>query len=614
MGGDFNNVLSMNYKYISIPSDNSFDRSTPIYGVKVDFDGAGGAFSEDYFAYNFDLAAPASSSNFYQRDDEGGNFVIKVWSQNVKNNNNSAEVKDNNDVCTFFEGDTQVSSVFNSVGTNIYEISFCQPLYLRNIGYFNSTIDESRARGRIELLVEDPSTIYATPSKTVLAATGETITIDIETENAWTATEPVFFTLSQTAGTGNATITLTAPANTGATYRSGTVVVTDSATGDYVIVTIRQKYPTNGQPVYLGGNDVTELYLGGNAVSEAYLGDVLVFSSGPFVGLKMSPKTMKFMDKAISTGDTFELSVKSSENWTLTTDADWFTLSPTTGLGTSEKTIITLTVTSKPSAETTNTITCTSANYSASTSTLYKIGYGIPANEIWYATTDNSIITSINNWRVYDKSNVQMDRYDVDYTTYGKWVFPRDIGYVAGDPNQTTNGWLNLTELGLPEMDPSMCIGTNDFGLRYINQPLTAWTRVYGDYEYINDEETMAWGSDGCGGIISRGNSGTLTIPEGVKALGPYGLNRSKWEHIIFPTTFVGGVSSYNDGNAGGQYCFENMSDLQSVKYQTLAAPPMYNNCWNYIRQSGIVYYPDGGTGYGPYHRPDYFTFQTYTP
>jgi hypothetical protein len=308
------------------------------------------------------------------------------------------------------------------------------------------------------------------------------------------------------------------------------------------------------------------------------------------------------------------LSVKSSEDWSLTTDADWFTLSPTTGLGTGNKEVITLTVTSIPSAETINTITCTSANYSASTSTVLNMTYGIPANEIWYATTDQSRITSINNWRVYDKSNVQMNRSDVDYTTYGKWVFPRDIGYVAGDPNQTTNGWLNLTELGLPEMEPSMCIGANDFGFRYINQPLTAWTRVYGDYEYINDEETMAWGSDGCGNITARGNSGTLTIPEGVKALGAYGLNYSKWEHIIFPTTFVGGVSSYNDGNALGQYCCENMSNLQSVKYQTLVAPSVYANCWNYIRQSGTVYYPEGGTGYGAYHKPNNFTFQTYTP
>lgn len=370
----------------------------------------------------------------------------------------------------------------------------------------------------------------------------------------------------------------------------------------------------NAKDMNLGNDEIFECYIGSEAISEAYLGEDLVFSSGPFVGLKMSPKTMKFMDKAINTGDTFNLSIKSSEDWTLTTDADWFTLSPTTGLGTGEKTIITLTVTSKPSAETTNTITCTSANYSASTSTLCKIGYGIPANEIWYATSNGSRITSLNRWKVYDKSGNQMGNSKVNFNTYGKMVFQNDIGYVAGDPNDTNNGWLYLTELGLPEMEPSMCIGTNDFGFRYVNAAMTAWTRVYGDYEYINDEETMAWGSDGCGCIISRGNSGTLTIPEGVKALGAYCLNKSNWEHIIFPTTLVGGNSSYGDGNAVGQYCFEDMTSLQTVKYQTLAAPPMFGNCWSRINQSGIVYYPDGGTGYRDYHKPNNFTYQTYTP
>lgn len=369
----------------------------------------------------------------------------------------------------------------------------------------------------------------------------------------------------------------------------------------------------NAKDMNLGNDEIFECYIGSEAISEAYLGEDLVFSTGPFVGLKMFPKTMKFMDKAINTGDTFNLSVKSSEDWTLTTDADWFTLSPTTGLGTGEKTIITLTVTSKPSAETTNTITCTSANYSASTSTLYKIGYGIPANEIWYATSNESRIISLNRWKVYDKSGNQMGNSNVDFSTYGKMVFQNDIGYVAGDPNGTNNGWLYLTELGLPEMEPSMCIGTNDFGFRYVNAAMTAWTRVYGDYEYINDEETMAWGSDGCGCIISRGNSGTLTIPEGVKAVGAYCLNKSNWEHIIFPTSFTG-YTGYGDGMAGGQYCCENMANLQTVKYQTLAAPPMYGNCWNYITQSGIVYYPDGGTGYGANHKPKNFTLQTYTP
>lgn len=484
------------------------------------------------------------------------------------------------------------------------------------IGFFDNvsqTFRENLGTGT-PVAGPDTSSIAVTASKSSLAYTGETISIDITCENAWTVTGNTFLTLSSTGDTGSTTITATAPSYTGATARIDVLTFTDTTTGDEMAVSIKQKKYSSGQPLYLGGDEITEIYLGEDSISEAYLGDVLVFSTGPFVGLRLSPKDMVFKNRSINTGDTFNLSVKSSEDWSLTTDADWFTLSPTTGLGTSEKTIITLTVTSKPSAETTNTITCTSANYSASTSTLFKMGYGIPANEIWYATSNGNRIASLNSWRVYDKSGNQMGNASVDLTTYGKMVFSNDIGYVAGDPYQVNNGWSNLTELGLPEMEPSMCTGTNDFGFRYIAQPLTAWTRVYGDYEYINDEETMAWGSDGCGSIISRGNSGTLTIPEGVKALGAYAINHSKWEHIILPTTFVGGVSSYNAGAAGGQHCFENMANLQTVKYQTLVAPPMYSNCWTFISQSGIVYCPAGGTGYGDYHRPINFTFQTYTP
>ena len=206
------------------------------------------------------------------------------------------------------------------------------------------------------------SSISVSASKNVLAATGETITLDIECQNAWTATEPVHFTLSQTAGTGNATITLTAPANTGATNISGTVGVTDSVTGDYDGVTIRQKHPTNGQPLYLGADEINEIYLGADAITEAYLGDVLVFSSGPFVGLKITPSTISFNSASL----TGEVKVKSSEAWTMTLPS-WLTASVITG-GTGE-TIVTLTASAQTA--TGGTISVTSANYSASTSAVY---------------------------------------------------------------------------------------------------------------------------------------------------------------------------------------------------------------------------------------------------
>ena len=456
------------------------------------------------------------------------------------------------------------------------------------------------------------SSISVTASKSSLAATGETISIEVSCENAWTVTGNTFLTLSSTGDTGSTTITATAPSYTGATDRTDTLTFTDSVTGDEVEISIKQKKYSAGQPVYLGANEVGEIYLGENAISEAYLGDVQVFSSGPFQGLKMSPKDLKFMNVRTSTGDTVSLFIKSSENWTLSTDADWFTLSPSTGLGNSQKTEVTLTVTSIPTAETTNTISCTTANYSASTSVLFKMGYGIPANEIWYATYNSQPITSISRWKVYDKNNVQMQENTVDYSTYGKWVFPRDIGYVAGDPYYVNSGNLNnLTELGLPEMDSSMCISSNDFGWRYINVEMPYWTRVYGDYPYIDEDEKMAWGSDGGGTIISRGNTGTLNIPEGIKYIGAYGLTKSKYTDIILPISLTG-ITGFENDYALGYACLEYCRNLQSIKYQTSAAPKVYNNLWNGVTNNGTAYLPTGATGYSNNHKPNNFTFVEY--
>lgn len=360
----------------------------------------------------------------------------------------------------------------------------------------------------------------------------------------------------------------------------------------------------------LGNDEILECYIGSDAITEAYLGEDLVFSSGPFQGLKLSPKELKFRNTTIATGDTKSFYVKSSEDWTISTDADWFTLSPASGIGNSQKTEVTLTVISIPSAETTNTVTCTSANYSASAGTLYKVGYGIPENEIWYATNDNSSITTINRWKVYDKNGVQMT--SADFSTYGKMVFPRAIGYVAGDPYISSYNWDKLTEIGFPEMEPSLCTGANDFGMRYFPARLQYWTRIYGDYPYISADETHMWGSDGTGGAYVRGKTGTLTIAEGVKTLGPYALNYASFESVIFPTTFTG-MTGYNDGYAISQYAMEDMSSLTSIKYQTPALPRIQSgNAFSRINSPGKVLYPCGGTGYEGNFKPINFTWEAY--
>ena len=127
------------------------------------------------------------------------------------------------------------------------------------------------------------SSISASPEKTMLVAAGETIDIEVECENAWTVTQSTdgFLTLSANGGTGGMVITATAPAYSGNTDRQTTLTFTDTTTSNEAVIDIRQKGVSAGQPVYLGGDEVTELYLGGDVVTEAYLGEDLVFSSGP---------------------------------------------------------------------------------------------------------------------------------------------------------------------------------------------------------------------------------------------------------------------------------------------------------------------------------------------
>ena len=218
------------------------------------------------------------------------------------------------------------------------------------------------------------SSIVAIASKTNLANTGETITIEVSTENAWTVTGNTWLTLSSTGDTGGTTITATAPSYSGVTNRTNTLTFTDSVTGDYSDVTISQKKYSVGQPLYLGGDAVGECYVGSDAVIEAYLGENLVFSTGPFQGLKISPKSFTFTDNTL----TASLKIKSSEDWTITTLPSW--LSASSVSGTSGETIITLTATSQ-SAATTDSIVVSTFNFTASASAEFSVG--IPVLNIY---------------------------------------------------------------------------------------------------------------------------------------------------------------------------------------------------------------------------------------
>lgn len=249
-----------------------------------------------------------------------------------------------------------------------------------SIGFYDTISQTFKANLGTGTPVAGPSlsSIIATASKTSLAATGETINISVSCENAWTSTQTgEWLTLSSTGDTGGTTITATAPSYSGATARETTITFLDTTTNDTAVITIKQKKYTSGQPVYLGGNEVTELYLGETAIAEAYLGEDLVFSSGPFQGLKISPRSISFN----KTDLTKTVKVKSSESWTMVIPA-W--VSASTLAGDSGVTDITFTTTVQ-TADTSGTVVVTSTNYEASANCQYLLySNPVPDNEMWY--------------------------------------------------------------------------------------------------------------------------------------------------------------------------------------------------------------------------------------
>ena len=212
------------------------------------------------------------------------------------------------------------------------------------------------------------SSISISPMSASFKASGGTTTIDIYTENSWVANpaDGTWYTLSATAGTGNSTITITVPSYSGGTDRTDTITFVDTNTTDEADFALKQKKYVSGQPVFLGANECAEMYLGALSVSEAYLGLELVYSSGPFTGLKLSPKTLSFSDDILVQ----TIKIKSSEPWDITTPA-WITADIQSGdTGT---TTVTLSATTQ-TTETSGNVVVTSTTYSASCDVDYSIG------------------------------------------------------------------------------------------------------------------------------------------------------------------------------------------------------------------------------------------------
>lgn len=124
------------------------------------------------------------------------------------------------------------------------------------------------------------SSIVVKPSSKVVGYNGETVSASVQTENYWVASvaDGSWLTLDAESGAGNTVVTISIDPNYDTSARTDTITFTDMNTTDEAVLSIKQKKYTDGQPMYLGGDEITEFYLGTYAVTEMYLGTELVFS------------------------------------------------------------------------------------------------------------------------------------------------------------------------------------------------------------------------------------------------------------------------------------------------------------------------------------------------
>lgn len=152
------------------------------------------------------------------------------------------------------------------------------------------------------------------------------------------------------------------------------------------------------------------------------------------------------------------IKVKSSEAWTLTTDAAWLSLSETAGTATSG-TVITVTATVQ-SANTTAYISATTSSFSAVCECIYTARVIVPNNEIWYTSTNGQIVTPFRAATWFGAHTWLSNTY-----TNGKGVLVADIWITS----TAGSGFLNCSTLetimlpeGLQRLDAESFKGCNN--------------------------------------------------------------------------------------------------------------------------------------------------------
>lgn len=385
------------------------------------------------------------------------------------------------------------------------------------------------------------STIFVSTDKLTYPASGSVATISVESETNWTvSSSEQWVTLSTTGGTPSDTaLTVTFPSYTGDTKRSVTLTFTNAEDTD--TLTLYQKKYSAGvaSEVYIADTNITELYLGDKTIENIYIGDIEVYSSGPFIGLKVSPQTVSLNN--VNTAGT--ITVKSSEDWTISTDAQWLTLSVTGG--TTGKTQVSMTATQTES-DRTATITVSSSTYSSTCSVTQK-HHIVPYNEVWIKTYNNIQPTiSRPTTEYFTDNNGNKNNYTLAFDSdKGMWVYTFEKDVCGSVGLVFRNSAHNFIEMWFPSTFVNC---TNDLTYYGSGNPKYLM-HYYGDSPAICGSNKALRNSENVITSCVKADTGELNISDGIVGLGSsYSLAGTQFSTITLPSTLT---------DFGGIYTFE---------------------------------------------------------
>ena len=444
-------------------------------------------------------------------------------------------------------------------GVTYYEIDFS--LWANASGYslympYSNPLNKWNA-GDIYVEVGNDEYVFVEPGSVKFNATGGTKQVLVSSTSDWQALyDPTnWYHLSPSAGTsGNTTVTVSVD-NYSSTVAERTVDITfeNLELESTSLRIIQKKVPAPGSVgnVFLGDSEIEGCYLGDLEVEACYVGDELIFPTGPFVGIKISPSSQTFK----CTGGTGSFKVKSSEAFSISYDNELIDIDFIGG--SSGETIVPYTAYTNTSGDDYTTIvtayTTTSPSSSATTSiTIKKYTQSvpdIPNNQVWYRTSDSANISASGEMataNVFDGSIVS-DVYDAN-EGYRIATFSQNITSLRSNGYKYSNRDSVLREIILP---PSIT-SVGDYAFNQVSK-----------LESIKFSNSCVLSSVGHEAFCECKDLLEVRMPTVSGAVGFWSwMGLSAATAITFVET--SGVTSWHQGMSAGAYeCFSDCASLQ---------------------------------------------------